>query len=145
MTSNEYAIVTFHPHRQFHADGIQREKQYILLITDKFSMYTNDMLIKSELAEDLNAGLILLTTLTRNFQLNMTMNTQDKFNHNFNTVDNNACRALESEIQKQAPEGGSITQSQLIAATVSLNSLIHRKGKLSSIQDLHSKINKLRR
>ena len=125
MTSNEYAIVTFHPHRQFHADGIQREKQYILLITDKFSMYTNDMLIKSELAEDLNAGLILLTTLTRNFQLNMTMNTQDKFNQTTMPAEHLRAKSRNKLLKEEA----SHSHSLLLPLSHSIHSFT---GKASS-------------
>ena len=42
---------------------------------------------------------------------------------------NHACKKLESDIHKLAPEGGTITLAQLIQATVLLNFLIRRKSK----------------
>ena len=53
-----------HPHRHFHA-GVIRERQFILLLTDSFSPFSSAMLIGSEKAEDLRAGLIILTNTVR--------------------------------------------------------------------------------
>ena len=120
-------------------------------------MYSNAIIIKSEQAVDLKEGLIVLTSAMRHpgpisittdcapgfqslargddqqlAQLKITIVTRDKFNRNFNAVVDHACRELENEIRKLAPEGGPITQAQLTQAIVSLNSVVRRKGKLSA-------------
>ena len=55
-----------------------------------------------------------------------------EFNKNFNAVVNHACQELEKEIKKQAPEGGQISQSQLSAATLALNTKLRCRGMLSA-------------
>ena len=45
--------------------SIRRERQYILLQTDSFSTFSSAMLIASEKADDLKAGLIILTDNVR--------------------------------------------------------------------------------
>ena len=60
VVSNQSLTKVSHPHRHFHADVIWREKQYILLLTDNFSTFSSAMLIDSEKADDLKAGLIIL-------------------------------------------------------------------------------------
>ncbi len=84
------------------------------------------MLIPSEKADDLKAGVILLTSNIRHpgpisvstdsasgfaslskgdkqlQDLNITITTRDEFNKNFNAVVDHACQELEAEIRKQA-------------------------------------------
>ena len=48
-----------------------------------------------------------------------------------------ACQELEGKIRKLLPEGGPISQSQLSAATLALNSKLHRRGTLSAYE-IHS-------
>lgn len=54
-----------HPHRHCYTDVIRRERQYILLLKDSFSTFSSAMIIGSEKAEDLKAGLIILTNNVR--------------------------------------------------------------------------------
>ena len=125
------------------------------------------MLVPSEKADDLKAGVILLTSNVRHpgpimistdsasgfaslskgdkqlEDLNITISTRDEFNKNYNAVVDHACQELEGEIRKLAPEGGQITQAQLSTATLRLNAKLRRKGSLSaykihSARSLHS-------
>ena len=155
-TSNQTVTQADHPHRHFHADVIRRERQHILLVTDNFSTFSTAMLINSEKADDLKAALILLTSNIRHpgpihistdcaprfasltkgdkqlQDLNITMSTRDELNKNYNAVVDHACQELEGEIRKLLPEGGPISQSQLSAATLALNSKLRRRGTLSA-------------
>ena len=108
---------------------------------DNFSTYSSAMLIQSEQTKNLKAGLILLIStmhhpgpiiITTEFalgflalfkdtdtqltSLNITLNRQDEFYQNFNTVVDPACRELETKICKLAPKGGSIKLAQFTAA-----------------------------
>ena len=69
--------------------------------------------------------------------LNISISTRDEFNKNYNAVVDHACQELEGEIRKLLPEGGAINQSQLSAATLALNSKLHRRGTLSAYE-IHS-------
>ena len=133
----------------------------VLLITDHFSTFSSAMLINSEKAEDLKAAIILLTSNIRHpgpisistdsaagfsslakgdkqlQDLNITVETRDPFNKNFNAVVDHACQELENEIRKLLPEGGSINQFQLSAATLALYAKLRRKGTLSAYE-IHS-------
>ena len=104
-----------HPHRHFHADVIRRERQYILLLTDSFSTFSSAMLIESERAEHLRAGLIILTNNVRHpgpitvttdsavgfaslargdkqlTDLDIIVQTRDEFNKNYNVVVDHVC------------------------------------------------------
>ena len=62
------------------------------------------------------------------WDLRIILNTHDISKWNYSGLVNHACKKPESEIHKLAPEGGTITQDQLIQATILLNSLIRRKG-----------------
>ena len=112
------------------------------------------MLINSEKADDLKAALILLTSNIRHpgpihvstdcatgfaslakgdkqlQELNITISTRDEFNKNYNAVVDHACQELEGEIRKLLLDVGPISQSQLSAATLALNSKLPRKRTL---------------
>ena len=62
------------------------------------------------------------------WDLRIILNTHDISKWNYSGLVNHACKKPQSEIHKLAPEGGTITQDQLIQATILLNSLIRRKG-----------------
>ena len=126
------------------------------------------ILIKSEQTQDLEAALIILTssihnpgpitfttgwaswflalckdTDTQPTALKITLYTQDKFNWNFNTVVDLACRELENKIWMLAHEGGSITQAQLMQTTVP--QLTHlQEGQAVSLQNIYREGNKHR-
>ena len=126
------------------------------------------ILIKSEQTQDLEAALIILTssihnpgpitfttgwaswflalckdTDTQPTALKITLYTQDKFNWNFNTVVDLACRELENKIWMLAHEGGSITEVQLTQTTVSQLTLL-QEGQAVSLQNIHREGNKHR-
>ena len=119
------------------------------------------MLVPSEKADDLRAGVILLTNTMRHpgpirvstdsasgfsslakgdkqlDELNITITTRDEFNKNYNAIVDHACQELEGEIRKLCPEGGQITQAQLSTAVLRLNSKLRRNGSLSAYE-IHS-------
>ena len=125
------------------------------------------MLVQSEKAEDLKAGLIVLTSniwhpgpiivttdSSAGFvslakgdkqleELGITIETRDEFNKNYNTVVDHACQELEEELRKLAPEAGTISQAQLSQAVLQLNAKLQRKGslaayKIHAARQLHS-------
>ena len=65
LIANESKTVVESPNIHFHADVIRRSKQYILTIRDHFSSFQDAIFIKSEKAEDLRDGLIILTSSIR--------------------------------------------------------------------------------
>ena len=110
MVADQSLTQVNHPHRHFHADVIRRQKQFILLITDHFSTFSSAILVDSEKAEDLRAGIIILTNNIRHpgpitvstdggsgfaslekgdkqlEDLNITLVTKNEFNKNYNAV-----------------------------------------------------------
>ena len=124
------------PHRQFHIDIIRRYGQYVMIAVDHFSNFIHAKLVQSEKATDLRDGIIALTTPIRQpgpisittdsavgfqslekagdtqlSQLQIELTTADEFNRNYNAVVDHACRELEAELHKLAPEGEKISQA----------------------------------
>ena len=137
---------------QFSADVIEREGQNILLIIDHFISLVSSTILPSEKAVNLKAGIITLTTAVRHPEpisvvtdwapgfvsiskddkdlkdLHVTIVLKDQLNKNYNRVANRACQDLESEIRKLAPEGRKLSPSTLAKATISVNTIMEKKG-----------------
>ena len=67
----------------------------------------------------------------------ITLKIKDQLNKNFNAVVDRVCQDVEKEIRKIAPEGGKISESSLAKATITVNTLLRRKGKVSAFE-LHT-------
>ena len=58
--------------------------------------------------------------------LEITIETRDKFTKNYNVVVDHACQELEAELRKLAPEAGPTSQAQLAQAVLQLNTKLSR-------------------
>ena len=132
------------PHRHFYADVIKRVWQSILMV-DHLTSLVSAVIIPSEKAEDLKAGMIALSTPVRHpgpitivtdcapgfislskqdkdlKDLHITIILKDQLNKNFNAVVDRACQDIKAELRKLSPEGRRISSSILARATVAAN------------------------
>ena len=156
---NETKTEAAHPHSHFHADVIRRAKQYILMLRDHFSSFQDAILIKSEKADDLRDGIVMLTTAVRKPSkiyitvdnspgFNSLITNKDKaleklmiqligtdcINKNANAMADKGCKELEEELKRLDPEGKQISISTLKLAIVNLNSRLRRKGHISAYE-----------
>ena len=142
-----------HIGQTFSVDVLRRSKQLILVSRESVTSFTNTTFIKSEKAEHLLEGVIVLTSAIHpsdgpasiirsdpapGFQsLALTQPLKDKGltfelgrikNPNKNPVADKAIQELEDELVRLEPSGCPITVSQLTLATATLNSRIRLHG-----------------
>ena len=159
IIKNETKTEATKPHTHFHVDIIKRASQNILTIKDHFSSYQDAVLVKSEKAEELKEGIVILTSGIRNpnvifispdnspgFQkliknqdkdllaLKIQFVKTDELNKNANAVIDRGCQELEEEIKRLSPEGQKISQPTLKLAILNLNSKLRRRGNKSAYE-----------
>ena len=130
-----------------------------MTIKDHFSSYQDAVLVKSEKAEELKEGIVILTSGIRNpnvifispdnspgFQkliknqdkdllaLKIQFVKTDELNKNANAVIDRGCQELEEEIKRLSPEGQKISQPTLKLAILNLNSKLRRRGNISAYE-----------
>ena len=143
---------------RYSADVIRRYSQYILLLREDISSYTEATLIENEKAETLRDGLTQLSSRLRSplspqavirtdpasslrslaidkslAQFNLSIEIGEPKNVNHNPIAEKAIRELEEEIVRLIPLGGKISSSLLARAVSQLNSRI-RYSKLSAVE-----------
>ena len=118
---------------------------------DHFTSMVSSAIMPSEKADDLNTGLINLTTSLRHpgpitivtdwapgfistsnndkdlKDLHISLVLKDNLNKNYNAVVDKACQDIEGELRKLSPEGNKINPTILAKATIATNALLRRK------------------
>ena len=143
---------------KYSADVARRFSQFILLIREDITSYTDGTLISNEKADSLRNGLLLLMSRLRSqhgpratirtdpaTSLRTLLNDRslDKYNVqvelgepkniNKNPIAESAIRELHSELLRLQPHGGKISETTLAQAICNINSLV-RHHKLSATE-----------
>ena len=141
---------------KFSADVIRRFAQFILIMREDITSYTEATIIKNETAEAIRDGLVLLAsrlkclTYTRTIirtdpgtslqtlhndkslnKFNLEIELGEAKNINKNPIAESAIREFHAEMVRLQPHGGKITETTLARAIGNMNNII-RQNKLSS-------------
>ena len=143
---------------RFSADVIRREKQFILLMRESISSFTDAVIIPNETADSLRDGIILLASRMRSpvsphavirtdpasalrslvnstalSKMNLQIELGDAKNINKNPIAEKAIEELHAEIVRFQPLGGRLSPTSLAQAVSTLNSRI-RHNNLSAAE-----------
>ena len=143
---------------KFSVDVIRRYSQFILMIREDISSFTEAVIIKDEKADTLREATMLLVSRMRSpfspkavlrtdpstsfrallnddhlSKMNLQIEIGEAKNVNKNPIAEKGVQELETEILKLKPSGGQITAFELARAVCNLNSLI-RHNKLSAFE-----------
>ena len=143
---------------KFASDVIRREGQFVLLLREDITSFTDAVLINDEKAQTLRDGILLLASRLRSpvapsavirtdpasglrslvndkllFKSNLTIELGEAKNKNKNPIAEKAVQELHAEIVRLQPLGGKITATLLAQAISNLNSRI-RGNSLSACE-----------
>lgn len=142
--------------KKFSADVVRRSSQFILLVREDITSYTDATIVRNEQAETLRDGLVLLLSRLKSLigstsiirtdpatalqtlhndgslqKFNLRIELGEAKNPNKNPIAESAVKELHAELVRLQPRGGKITDTTLAQAVSGMNNII-RQNKLSS-------------
>ena len=141
---------------KFSADVVRRSSQFILLVREDITSYTDATLVRNEQAETLRDGLVLVLSRLKSLigstsiirtdpatslqslhndgslqKFNLRVELGEAKNVNKNPIAESAVKELHAELVRLQPRGGKITDTTLAQAVSGMNNII-RQNKLSA-------------